>query len=71
MTCMHYLTFCKFSLSFVLMIFVSCILSVRLLCGGRIKIVNIKAANIQKISVFHRRPNHTSQSWLKVVMTID
>jgi len=30
--------------------------------------VNIKAANIQKLSEFYQRPNHTSQPWLKVVM---
>jgi len=30
--------------------------------------VNIIAANIQKLSEFFRRPNHTSQPWLKVVM---
>jgi len=30
--------------------------------------VNIKTANIQKFSEFCRRLNHTSQSWLKVVV---
>jgi len=33
-------------------------------------VVNIKAANIQKLSEFYRRPNHTSQPRLKVVMAI-
>jgi len=30
--------------------------------------VNTKAANIQKLLEFYRRPNHTSQLWLMVVM---
>jgi len=30
--------------------------------------VNIKAANIQKLYKFYRMPNHTSQRWLKIVM---
>jgi len=30
--------------------------------------VSIKAANIQKLSKFYRRPNHVSQPWLVVVM---
>jgi len=30
--------------------------------------VNIAAANLQTLSKFYRRPNDTSQTWLKVVI---